>query len=1134
MKNKLKLLSVILSFMTIMVNAQTFPFSYTGSVQTWTVPAGVTSIAIDAQGASGGFSGFLFCSGGCGGRVQCNIAVTAGQVLNIYVGGMGADGYYYGGSGGWNGGGNGGSSFFGGGGGGGGATDIRIGGTGLANRVLSAGGGGGGGDDYGYENGGDGGGPGAAGDGLDYGVYNSLTCGGGATSLTGGSGAGLGGGGGVALIGGDGTGYFATDGGGGGGGYYGGGGGYSGGGGGGSSYTDGVLCSAVVSTMGGTCFSDGSLTITACVPPVAGAIVGPATLCTGASAVYTNPTSSGTLSWTSSDPTIMTIGATTGVGTGVAPGVVTITCTATTACGVVTATYTVTVDLTPGPITAPANVCIGNTVTLTDATPGGTWTSLTPGVGTIDPVTGLFGGVAVGSTTVKYTLGSCSASVSINVITGPAAIAGPTSVCVGSTISLTDATGGGTWSSGSPLIASVGGTGIVTGVSVGFATISYAVGACAATDVITVTLAPTAIIGPFSVCRGGNITLTDGVSGGTWTSLSPGVATIDPVTGYVTGITVGTSVIHYTIGGCVVSATVTVTSAPGPVTGPIDLCITSTGTYTDPVPGGAWSSSVTGVATISAGGLLSPVAVGATYVIYTLGGCPQSVHVTIHDTAMQITGANTLCQGDAISLVDATGTSGVGTWSSSAPGIATVTSTTGSIFGDVVATGFGTVTISFNMPSCPSRTHVLTVNPLPASIFGSTAICVGLGTVLSDATPGGTWTSSNPLVTVSPTGVVTSSMVGITSTISYTLITGCKTTADVNVGVPPFAIHGDSAVCQGATTTLSDSTPGGVWSSTSLATAQVIDSTGFVTGISAGLVHISYTLPNGCFASMPFTVLPPLPASVTVTGPATPVCSGYLDSFIAHPVNGGTPTYFWKKFGTILLPALGSGDTMKYHPVHGDVVMCTMVTSHICSVRDTVIDTFAINVYPDSVSPVVTITTEHTDSIHYIGEIITFNANVTWGGTLPVYKWYVNGVLQPGATGSSFAVAIYTNDTVYCVVTGNPPCEGPIVAGISNHITIRAGYTGVSTLNTTGDLTLFPNPNTGNFVLSGKVDCNSCKEVAYEVVNVLGQVVYNGVAVPQNGAINEQVAAGNLAAGTYMLKVNTETGNQTFHFVISK
>jgi hypothetical protein len=66
-----------------------------GGIHTYTVPAGVTAIRIDARGAKGGNSpitGGGTYSGGNGGRVQATYAVTPGDVLNILVGGKGGDG----------------------------------------------------------------------------------------------------------------------------------------------------------------------------------------------------------------------------------------------------------------------------------------------------------------------------------------------------------------------------------------------------------------------------------------------------------------------------------------------------------------------------------------------------------------------------------------------------------------------------------------------------------------------------------------------------------------------------------------------------------------------------------------------------------------------------------------------------------------------------------------------------------------------------------------------------------------------------------------------------------------------------------------------------------------------------------
>ncbi|MEU8512944.1 Ig-like domain-containing protein [Kitasatospora sp. NPDC048722] len=124
-------------------------FAYTGAADTFTVPAGVTQVTVDARGASGGAAAGDTNPGGAGGagaEVVGTLAVTPGQTLQVNVGGAGGVGTEGApGGGGFNGGATGGSSDFVYGGGGGGASDVRSGPYDLLSRVVTAAGGGGGG-----------------------------------------------------------------------------------------------------------------------------------------------------------------------------------------------------------------------------------------------------------------------------------------------------------------------------------------------------------------------------------------------------------------------------------------------------------------------------------------------------------------------------------------------------------------------------------------------------------------------------------------------------------------------------------------------------------------------------------------------------------------------------------------------------------------------------------------------------------------------------------------------------------------------------------------------------------------------------------------------------------------------------
>lgn len=258
-------------------------FGYTGTTESWVVPPGVTSVTLEVWGAEGAQPIDRLPTngdGGLGGYASGTLSVTPGQVLYINVGGQGGTD----GSGGYNGGGAGGfgaagEGCLGGyGGGGGGASDIRLGGTTLADRIIVGGGGGGGARDYCNGTcqpcgcgGGAGGGGGLTGEdgaaafdcGFSYPGAN-INFGMGASQTAGGTGGPADGGGsnmgsaGIIGVGGSGSnGQYDVAGGGGGGGYYGGGGGGgasngsgvgAGGGGGGSSYLSSVLSNTSTTT----------------------------------------------------------------------------------------------------------------------------------------------------------------------------------------------------------------------------------------------------------------------------------------------------------------------------------------------------------------------------------------------------------------------------------------------------------------------------------------------------------------------------------------------------------------------------------------------------------------------------------------------------------------------------------------------------------------------------------------------------------------------------------------------------------------------------------------------------------------------------------------------------------------------
>jgi len=607
-------------------------------------------------------------------------------------------------------------------------------------------------------------------------------------------------------------------------------------------------------------------------------ISGPSAVCAGLTIGLTDAPAGGV--WASSNPSFATISST-GIVSGISAGTVTITYTLPTGC---LKTTPVTVNPVPAVITGITNVCVGLSTALNDATISGSWSSSNTSVATVVPTTGSVTGVIAGTSIITYALTTgCIDTALVTVYPLPAAITGNTGVCLGLTSTLSSTSTGGTWSSSNSSIASIGSTtGFVTGAGFGTAIITYTLGTgCIATALVTVNPLPSSISGASSVCVGLTTLLNSTSPSGSWSSSNTSVATVSAGSGLVSGVAAGTAVITYMLPtGCIALKTITVNPVPGPITGPTNICQSSSAIMGNTMTGGLWSSSTTPVANIgSTTGVMNGVAGGTTIITYLLStGCMSTVLVTVTALPSTITGPGSVCEGFAILLSDAT--SG-GSWMSSNPSVATIGSNTGLVNGIVM----GTTTITYMLPLGCMATDVLTVNPLPAAITGTTNLCISTPATLNDATSSGTWSSSNTFIAnINPvTGVVTGFILG-TATISYTLGTGCTTTTTVTVNIVPATITGSSSVCVGYTTPLNNTVGSGTWSSSNTAIATV-SPTGIVAGISYGTVTITYTLPTGCNAIKTITVNTlPLP----ITG-APAICQG-LSTTLSSVTTGGTWT----------------------------------------------------------------------------------------------------------------------------------------------------------------------------------------------------------------------------------------------------
>jgi hypothetical protein len=152
-------------------------------------------------------------------------------------------------------------------------------------------------------------------------------------------------------------------------------------------------------------------------------------------------------------------------------------------------TTPLTVLALPAYITGTPKVCEGATTALNNSTPGGTWSSSTPAVGSVSS-TGVVSGLVAGTTTISYTgTNTCSRTATISVNALPT-ITGSLGICSGTTSSLSGGMSG-SWTSSNTGVATFVAVGVAKGMSAGTSNITFTSGGgCVATAQVTVVVCP--------------------------------------------------------------------------------------------------------------------------------------------------------------------------------------------------------------------------------------------------------------------------------------------------------------------------------------------------------------------------------------------------------------------------------------------------------------------------------------------------------------------------------------------------------------------------------------------------------------------------------------------------------------------
>ena len=537
-----------------------------------------------------------------------------------------------------------------------------------------------------------------------------------------------------------------------------------------------------------------------------------------------------------------------------------------------------------------------------------------------------------GTLTVRNALTGCesdpgTAQFKINPVPILGTITGVSPVCVGSTLSLSNSLGGGTWTINNAN-ATIGAlTGMVTGSAAGSSVVTYSVTnvqGCSSLTTTSVIINALPVLGMITgvspVCLGSTLNLSNSLTGGIWT-INNANATIGSLTGLLTGSAAGTSVVTYSVtnsDGCsnLTTTTVTINALPtvAAITGLNAVCVGSNITLANATGGGVWSLNNAN-ATVNGSGVLTGSTAGTTTVSYAVtdvNNCTTIVTSTktINSlpTVAAITGLNAVCVGSNITLANATNG---GVWS--------VNNANATINGSGVLTGstVGTTTVSYavtNGNNCTNTvTSIKTINALPVATItpnGSLTFCAGNSVNL---------TANNAVSYLWSNGATTNTLSNITNSgtfsVTVTDANGCSNTAAPVVvtvhALPTLNITNPIPICSPGTVNLTaaaittGSSAGLQYSYWTNATASTALTAPSSVGTSGTYYIRAIETVNNCSVIRPVTVAILPQAAMLVNTPAAVCAPNTIDITTAAVTNGSTAgltyTYFTDALGTVTL-----------------------------------------------------------------------------------------------------------------------------------------------------------------------------------------------------------------------------------------
>ncbi len=453
--------------------------------------------------------------------------------------------------------------------------------------------------------------------------------------------------------------------------------------------------------------------------------------------------------------------------------------------------------------------------------------------------------------------------------------------------------------------------------------------------------------------------------------------------------------------------------------------------------------------------------------------------------------------------------------------------------------------LSASLNGCSAYdTLAVAVNPRPyiSSVGSNSPVCADSSLQLSaTAASSGLsyqWTGPNNFSSSNQNPLL--NQLSLSSAGNYKVsvtLNGCSSEDSLIVIVNPLPsiplVSNNGPVCVGSIMqlTATDSTPGVSYSwlgpnsfSSSLQNPSVSN-----TVLADSGFYTVTTILNGC-RNTAFTQVEvlPIPGPLTigiVASPSDTVCFGDTISFSVAVANAGNPTYQWKQNGANISGAVNayfSSATLN----NNDIITCRATSNLPCQPINFAFSNSLQVHFISFAPPVISITSY---PLHYsAGDTVTFFVQSV-SGTGNTFQWRKNGVNIPGAITTSYTeYNVSDNDTLCLIVYSHEPCTLPdsSIACMPLSLGVDNRYNPISSIR------LYPNPNNGDFTITWSAGI--AKEVIINIVNAVGQVVYEERFTSGNGLINKQISTSQLVSGEYLLRFISDGRSEALRFSVEK